>query len=150
MSRILCISVIASILPEATILCLFLHWLIMVVWLHISTRETNFCNHNVFYDFLFYSIFGMVYVFIHVSLNDGKTFWKYLFFYLVLCLENIIATVIWILHADDRLKGTLYFEPIIYINFLSFLFGILFMIIYYKIFHPSTGYKFRQSHVVNS
>lgn len=148
-SRILCISVIASIMPEITIFCLFVHWFVMVIWLHISTREINFCNHNVFYEFLFYSIFGLVYIFTHVMLNEGKTFWKYVFFYLILCVENFFATLVWILNADEKLKNTLYFQPVVYINFISFFVGIAFMIIYYKFFHPNAGYTQRTNQEVS-
>lgn len=144
MSRIMCISVVASIAPEITILVIIMHWLVMVVWLQISNQDSNFCNHNKLYDFFFYLIFGLVYIFTHVSLNDGKTFWKYLFFYLILCIENITGTIIWMVNSDDELKNTNYYEPIVYINLSSFFVGIGFMILYYKIFHPSTGYKNRQ------
>lgn len=144
-SRIMCISVVASIFPEITILVLLTHWMLMVVWLQISNQESDFCNHNKLYDFIFYLIFGMVYTFTHVSLNDGKTFWKYLFFYLILCVENITATIVWIVVADDSLRNAVYYEPIVYLNLISFFVGIAFMILYYKIFHPSTGYKTRQN-----
>lgn len=143
-SRIMCISVIASISPEYTILALLIHWLVMVIWIQILNQETDFCNHNKVYDFFFYLIFGLVYVFTHVSLKDGKTFWKYVFFYLILCLENITATIVWILLAGKTLIDTKYYIPIICINLVSFFLGIGFMILYYKIFHPSTGYKGRQ------
>lgn len=139
-SRIMCISVLASIYPEVTILAIILHWFVMVLWLEYSTHQLNFCNNNRFYDFLFYIIFGTVYIFTHVTLNDGRTFWKYVFFYTILGIENIVATIIWMVKADDTLKDTLYFEPICYINLLPFFVGILFMILYYKFFHPSTGY----------
>ncbi|XP_065171333.1 XK-related protein 6-like [Atheta coriaria] len=142
-SRIMCISVVASIYPEYTVLALFIHWMFMVIWLLYSTHDLNFCNNNRIYDFLFYTIFGTVYIFTHVSLSDGRTFWKYVFFYLTLCVENIICMIVWIVKADDTVKETLYYLPIVYINFISFFVGILFMIIYYKIFHPSTGYVSR-------
>lgn len=122
----------------------------MVIWLYFSTRDSNFCSNNVFYDFLFYSIFGMVYIFTHVTLNDGKTFWKYLFFYLILAIENAIATTVWIVKPDDTLKETLYFQPVACINFVAFFIGIMFMIVYYKVFHPSTGCKHRQREAVGS
>lgn len=143
----MCISVVASILPGYTNLVLISHWLVMVTWLHFSNQESDFCNHNKIYNFFFYCIFGMVYIFTHVSLNEGKTFCKYVFFYSLLCAENVTATVIWIVKVENELKDKLYYQPIIYINSISFFLGIGFMILYYKIFHPSTGYKHRQQNV---
>ncbi|XP_017773404.1 PREDICTED: XK-related protein 7 [Nicrophorus vespilloides] len=150
-SRIMCISVVASIYPEYTVIALVVHWAFMVIWLLISTHQLSFCNNNHIYELLFYMIFGTVFIFTHVSLNDGRTLWKYVFFYMTLCVENVVCTIIWMLKADAVLKSTLYYEPILYINFISFFIGILFMIVYYKIFHPSTGYLSRlRPNAVNS
>ena len=144
MSRILCISIVASIFPTVTIIALFVHWLLMVIWLQMSTKGSNFCNNKI-YEFFFYMVFGTVYIFTHVSVNDGRTFCRYIFFYTVLFIENTVATVVWILRADMRMRNTVYFEPIIGINFSSFIVGIIFMVLYYKICHPSTGYINRHS-----
>lgn len=148
-SRILCISVVASILPHHTILALLLHWFVMTIWLSTSTQKLDFCNHNKLYDFIFFSIFGTVYIFTHVTLTEGKTLYKYIFFYGILFIENTIANVVWILKADNEVQETLYFHPIICLNVVPFFFGIVFMILYYKVFHPTTGYNFRQR-VLNS
>ncbi|CAH0551967.1 unnamed protein product [Brassicogethes aeneus] len=139
-SRILCISVMASVYPVSTIAVLMIHWFVMTFWLSTS-QPNNFCGHNRFYDFLFFSIFGAVNIFTHVVLVDGPTCCKYTLFYLVLFCENMAATVVWVISADDDLKQTMYFKPIIYANVIPFLIGIIFMILYYKCFHPSTVYR---------
>ncbi|KAK5648238.1 hypothetical protein RI129_003130 [Pyrocoelia pectoralis] len=144
-SRILCISVISSIYLNYTILGLFVHWLVMTIWLHIGTSETNFCNKNKLYDSALFAIFGMVYIFTYVNLTEGKTFIRYLFFYLILFFENTIANVFWILERDTELMTTLYYKPVIYLNIIPFILGIIFMILYYKVFHPSTGYNVSRS-----
>lgn len=115
----------------------------MTVWLYWSTQKLNFCNHDKVFDVIFYSIFGMVYVFTHVTLTDGKTFYKYLFFYGVLFVENTIANVLWISN-DSEARQAPYYEAIIYLNVVPFVLGIMFMILYYKVFHPTTGYNFKQ------
>lgn len=143
-SRILCISVIATIYPNETILVLIAHWFAMTMWLSFTSSKMNFCDNNTFYDFLFYSIFGAVYIFTHIVLVEGPTFGKYLLFYSILFAENTIANVVWIVTADEVLKTESYYIPIIFLNVIPFIFGIMFMLLYYKIFHPSVGYNRQQ------
>ncbi|CAH1182999.1 unnamed protein product [Ceutorhynchus assimilis] len=140
-SRILCISVIASIHPVHTVLVLVFHWFVMTIWLSATSSENNFCDHHRLYDFLFYSIFGAVYIFTQVVLVEGPTFLKYLIFYGILFGENTLANVLWICNADETLQGMVYYRPIIYLNVIPFIVGIIFMLLYYRVFHPSTGYN---------
>lgn len=133
-----------------TILVLVLHWFVMTLWLAVSSADNNFCGENKLYDFLFYSIFGAVYIFTQVVLVDGPTFYKYVIFYAVLFLENTVANIVWIFNADDDVKGTYYFKPIIFLNVLPFFMGIVFMILYYKTCHPSTGFSGRNKHQSSS
>lgn len=111
----------------------------MVLWLHLSNKTTNFCDNNKFYEFFFYVVFATVYIFTHISLSEGKTLLRYIFFYTILFAENLVATVSWILKADETLKTTVFYTPIVYGNFVTFFLGIMFMILYYKVCHPSTG-----------
>lgn len=144
-SRILCISVIASIFPIETILVLITHWFVMTIWLSCTSAKSNFCDHNTLYDFLFYSIFGAVYIFTHVVLVEGPTCIKYVVFYTILFAENTVANIVWIVNADDAVRNTLYYIPTILLNVIPFFFSIMFMLLYYKVFHPSTGYNRQQT-----
>ncbi|XP_023016481.1 XK-related protein 4 [Leptinotarsa decemlineata] len=146
-SRILCISVIAAKFPTETILVLIGHWFVMTIWLACTSAKNNFCDHNSLYDFLFYCILGAVYLFTHVILVEGPTCCKYLIFYSILFVENTVANAIWIVTADDALKQMVYYLPIVFLNVIPFLLGIMFMMLYYKVFHPSTGYSRQQSSV---
>lgn len=143
-SRILCISVVASMYSIYTILVLVLHWFVMTLWLALSSAENNFCGENKLYDFLFYSIFGAVYIFTQVVLVDGPTCYKYIIFYSILFTENTLANVVWVLTAENDVKETYYFKPIIFLNVLPFFVGITFMVLYYKVCHPSTGFGCRK------
>ncbi|KAG5889742.1 hypothetical protein JTB14_018964 [Gonioctena quinquepunctata] len=144
-SRILCISVIAAKYPTETILVLIGHWFVMTIWLACTSAKNNFCDHNSLYDFLFYCILGAVYLFTHVILVEGPTCCKYVIFYSILFVENTVANAVWIITADDSLKQMVYYLPIIFLNVIPFILGILFMLLYYKVFHPSTGYSRQQS-----
>ncbi|KAJ8967408.1 hypothetical protein NQ314_002915 [Rhamnusium bicolor] len=148
-SRILCISVLASIYPVFAVLGLLGHWFVMTIWLSCTSANNNFCDHNRLYDFLFYSIFGAVYIFTHVVLVEGPTCFKYLIFYVILFSENTVANILWILYGDSDMKKKDYYIPIIYLNVIPFIFGIFFMVLYYKVLHPSTGCN-RQQDVDNS
>ncbi|XP_072390330.1 XK-related protein 4-like [Diabrotica undecimpunctata] len=149
-SRILCISVIASIYPTETILIIIGHWFVMTLWLACTSAKNNFCNHNSLYDFLFYCILGAVYIFTHVVLVEGPTCCKYVIFYCVLFAENTIANVVWIVSADQELREKVYYLPIILLNVIPFFLGLIFMLLYYKVFHPNlnTGYKPQRTAVV--
>ncbi|CAG9860072.1 unnamed protein product [Phyllotreta striolata] len=149
-SRILCISVIASIYPTETILIIIGHWFIMTLWLACTSDKNNFCDHNSLYDFLFYCILGAVYIFTHVVLVEGPTCCKYLIFYSVLFAENTIANVVWTVTVNDEVKTKVYYLPIVLLNVIPFIFGIFFMLLYYRVFHPSlsTGYSRQQSQVI--
>lgn len=138
-SRILCISVIASVSVSSTVLGVLIHWFAMAAWLHVGTSETSFCNKNKLYDSALFAIFGMVYVFTYVNLTEGRTFYKYLFFYAILFLENTSANIFWILRQDEKTMESLYYRPVVYLNIIPFILGIVFMVLYYKVFHPSTG-----------
>ncbi|XP_056634539.1 XK-related protein 6-like isoform X1 [Diorhabda sublineata] len=146
-SRILCISVIASIYPTETIVVIIGHWFVMTLWLACTSAKNNFCDHNSLYDFLFYCILGAVYIFTHVVLVEGRTFLKYVIFYCVLFAENTIANVVWIISADEAVREKVYYLPIILLNVIPFFLGIVFMVLYYKVFHPSlsTGYNRQQA-----
>ncbi|KAJ8971149.1 hypothetical protein NQ317_003439 [Molorchus minor] len=144
-SRILCISVLASVYPKGTILAILTHWFMMTIWLSCTCANNNFCDHNRLYDFLFYSIFGAVYIFTHVTLVEGPTCLKYSIFYVILFIENTTANLLWALKPDIDITKDDYSIPLVYLNSMPFIFGILFMLLYYKVFHPSTGCKRQQA-----
>lgn len=111
----------------------------MTIWLSCTCAQNNFCDHNRLYDFLFYAIFGAVYIFTQVVLVEGPTCLKYTIFYGILFVENTIANIIWILYDDKDIQNLIYYWPIVYLNVIPFIFGIFFMVLYYKVFHPSIG-----------
>lgn len=129
---------------------LIAHWLVMTLWLSYTSSKNNFCNHNSLYDSLFYSIFGAVYIFTHVVLVEGPTFLKYLLFYSILFTENTVANVVWIINVKQDLQEKPFYLPIVLLNIIPFILGILLMLLYYKVFHPSTGYHKQGTHIVSS
>ncbi|XP_075238139.1 XK-related protein 6-like isoform X1 [Lycorma delicatula] len=146
-SRILSISAVASAFPIYTGVACAVHWLAMTLWLSIWER-TQFCMvtdqatlGERLTEVTFCAILGLVYIFTYLTPSDGSTRNRYLVYYPVCFVENAAAILIWSVTADDHLKRSWYFVPFIISGIVPFLIGIVFMIVYYKYFHPETSRK---------
>lgn len=146
-SRILSISAVASAFPVYTGIACAVHWLAMTLWLSIWER-TQFCkvtDQSTLIERLtevtFCAILGLVYIFTYLTPSDGSTRNRYLVYYPVCFVENAAAIFIWSITADSSLTNSWYFVPFIISGIVPFLIGIIFMIIYYKFFHPETSRK---------
>jgi hypothetical protein len=64
-----------------------------------------------------------------------------LIYYPICFVENAAAITTWALTADSRLQSSWYFIPFLISGIVPFLLGIIFMILYYKFFHPETSRK---------
>ncbi|CAL7934399.1 unnamed protein product [Xylocopa violacea] len=149
-SRILSLSVVASIWPLYTAIGCIFHWISMTTWIIIDShgvlefcRDPNHAPHyspkikERIYSMLFSVVIGVVQVFIYFNAVDGSTFLKHVFFYIICFLENIIATVFWIYASSNEVKNSWYFNILIVLCIVPFLLGITAMIVYYSVFHPS-------------
>ncbi|XP_076766728.1 XK-related protein 6 [Xylocopa sonorina] len=149
-SRILSLSVVASIWPLYTAIGCIIHWISMTTWIIIDSRGVlEFCrdpNHaphyppkikERIYSMLFSVVIGVVQVFIYFNVVDGSTFLKHVFFYIICFLENITATVFWIYASSNEVKNSWYYNIFIVLCIIPFLLGITAMIVYYSVFHPS-------------
>ncbi|XP_076239541.1 XK-related protein 6 [Calliopsis andreniformis] len=153
-SRILSLSVIASIWPLYTAIGCICHWIGMTAWIILDSHGIlEFCrNYNHaphcpptvkerVYSVLFSVVIGIVHVFIYLNAVDGSTFLKHVFFYIVCFLENITATVVWIYTSSNEVKNAWYFNILIILCIIPFLLGITAMIVYYTVFHPSLKHQ---------
>jgi len=133
-----------------TMICCIAHWVSMTTWILISSHGIlEFCrtyNHPphmqpIFKErlksVLFAMIIGIVHIFIFLNVIDDKTFWKHLYFYMLCCLENIASNLLWQLTASFEAKTAWYFNTFPIICLVSFLMGIVALIAYYTMFHPS-------------
>nr|XP_033327032.1 XK-related protein 6-like [Megalopta genalis] len=149
-SRILSLTVAASIWPIHTAIACILHWIGMSCWIIIDSHGIlEFCrNHNRaphcppklkerIYSVLLSLIIGVVHVFIYLHAVDGSTFFKHVFFYMICFFENTTATVLWIYISSSEVKQAWYFNVLIIFCIIPFLVGITAMIVYYCVFHPS-------------
>ncbi|XP_026295978.1 XK-related protein 6 [Apis mellifera] len=153
-SRILSLSVLASIWPIYTIIGCIFHWISMTIWIIVDShgilefcKDSNHAPHcspkikERIYSILFSMVVGVIHVFIYLNTIDGSTLLKHVFFYIICFLENIIATVIWIYVSSNEVKNSWYFNILIIFCIVPFLLGITAMIIYYGVFHPSLKHQ---------
>ncbi|XP_020293956.1 XK-related protein 6-like [Pseudomyrmex gracilis] len=165
-TRILSISVIASVWPLYTVICCVIHWMIVTIWILIDSHGlVEFCRScnrpphvpptikERIRSVLFAAIIGIVHTFIYLNVVAGNTFWKHLIFYTLCTLENVAAVVLWrLLHlrklgdlkisSSEEVKNAWYFDVIPIVCLVSFVTGIVSIILYYIVFHPP---KWRRS-----
>lgn len=146
-SRILSISAVASVFPAWTGLACAVHWFAMTLWLFIW-EETQFSlisdkstTGERLAEIVLCAILGLVYIFTYLTPSDGSTRNRYLVYYPVCFIENAAAITIWAITADPHLQSSWYFKPFLVSGIVPFLIGIVFMILYYKYFHPETSRK---------
>ncbi|XP_039297310.1 XK-related protein 6 [Nilaparvata lugens] len=151
-SRILSISAVASAFPVYTGCACAVHWMLMTMWLSIWDRSqiSLFTTYSPsdrislsqrLSQLTLCAVLGLVYIFTYLCMSDGSTRNRYLVYYPVCFVENAAAILIWSLTADEHLRSSWYFIPFIISGIVPFLVGIVFMIIYYKYFHPETSRK---------
>lgn len=147
-ARILSIGAVASAFPIWTFSASALHWILMCLWLAILER-TRLClsknpqkqvNERTS-ELLFCAILGLVYIFTYLTPGEGKTRNRYLIYYPLCFLENTAGIILWSLTADSNIRHSWYYVPLIISSIVPFLIGIVFMVIYYKYFHPQTAQK---------
>lgn len=93
-SRVLALSLLASILPTWMGVLCGLHWGMMSTWLALSQNQTTTCS-NRCEELLLSTALGYAYVFAFISPRDGPTRYVYLAYYLVCFMENIGTLVVW-------------------------------------------------------
>ncbi|XP_054003602.1 XK-related protein 6-like [Hylaeus anthracinus] len=153
-SRILSLSVIASVWPLYTGIGCICHWIGMTTWVIIDSHGMlEFCRNyshaphfppkvkERIYSMLFSMVIGIVHVFIYLNAVDGSTFLKHVYFYIICFLENITATIFWIYSSSDEVKNAWYFNVLLILCIIPFLLGITAMIVYYSVFHPSLKHQ---------
>lgn len=93
-SRVLALSLLASIFPAWMGCVCLLHWVVMSIWLTLSQHHPSECSNRCEEFFLSVSL-GLAYVLAFISPRDGPTRYVYLAYYLVCFMENTAALVVW-------------------------------------------------------
>ncbi|XP_063218079.1 XK-related protein 4-like [Bacillus rossius redtenbacheri] len=134
-SRVLALSLLASLFPAwMGALCL-VHWGFMSLWLAVGRHQTAVCTSRC-EEVLFSAVLGLAYVLAFISPRDGPTRYAYLAYYLVFFLENTGALVVWCVASSSVPNPFLYYGAVV-AQVSAFLLALAFMLAYYRHFHPS-------------
>ena len=126
------------------------HWGVMTIW--IMHQGTSFCRSEQL-EYLFNMIIGTVYLFCLLNIKDEPTRYKYSAYYVIVFIENTLFIALWYMkvtsHSLSSIIGVGSPSPMqsITVNhtalaiasgvFGSFFAGIVFMLLYYRFFHPN-------------
>lgn len=120
----------------------------MTIWILIDSKNIlNFCQlydhshmqpsfkKNI-YSVLLASVIGIVYIFMYINTAESNV-WKYVSFYILCFMENTISDILWEYYCPPAIRNVWYFNKLHIISFGFFALGIVAMVLYYKVFHPS-------------
>lgn len=134
-ARVVSIVLLASVFPIIAVIGIATHAFIMTLWVFQFDRS-KFCSYTSFHSFAFSMIFGIVFVFTYILPRETKnTFSRYLFFYCLTGIENLISITIFVIYTTAVTIEVVYIISILPI--VTFIFGIVAMIFYYKYLHPN-------------
>ncbi|KAM6171785.1 XK-related protein 9 [Erethizon dorsatum] len=135
LSWMLSIVLLLFINVKIALFLLLLLWLIGLIW--AFKKQTQFCNSKSM-EFLYRVVVGFILIFTFFNIKGQNTKCPMFCYYIVRLLATLgILIVFWvyplsIFHSD-------YFIAISITIVLSLLLGIIFLIVYYGIFHPNRG-----------
>ncbi|XP_029708268.2 XK-related protein 6 [Aedes albopictus] len=137
MSRILAIATVASIFPKYMLIACFVHSFTMTLWIFFFDRSP-FCSSTMLHSFLFSLVLGVVFIFTYILPRVGRTFYRYLTYYCLCAVENLVCVVIYICYVQNVTIRETYYLPLLAAGpIVPFVIGILSMVCYYKNFHPN-------------
>ncbi|CAG9859968.1 unnamed protein product [Phyllotreta striolata] len=139
LSRVLALSLLASIFPVWMGCVCALHWGVMSTWLALGQHQTAACG-NRCEELLLSTALGLAYVLAFISPRDGQTRYVYLAYYLVCFMENTAALVVWCVTNNSGDNPVLYYGAAGG-QIVTFLLGITFLLIYYKCCHPAMAIR---------
>lgn len=131
-SRVIALTVYATLYNYWVFLVIGLHWISMFLWLmspkNVFHGERISCTKRAFFSMLI----AYVYVFCYVNLQEINSCQKMAAFFTTMFLENTLLIAVWLGQSDPSIW---YHYPVIVVVFGSFFTGIFFMILYYRFFH---------------
>ena len=131
-SRILAITIIATVFPQYTLIAVSIHIFIMFLWNFFIDRSP-FCS-TCITSLVFSILLGAVYLFTYILPKDGPSFKRYFSYYFICGVENLTCAIIFYFYTN---LTTVYIWSLCSLATVPFILGIMFMIIYYKFFHPN-------------
>lgn len=131
-SRVVVLTVYATLYHYWVFLVIFLHWLTMFLWLispkNVFHGEAISIKKKTMYSMLI----AFVYIFCYINLQEINAQQKMLAFYITMFLENSLLMAVFLFL---RAKSAWFLGTSIIAAWGGFLIGIIFMVLYYKFFH---------------
>ena len=143
-SRILMLSAMVYISWLWALISMTIHWIVMTFSLALL-EEHDFCSsssairfnefriHETLCNFMFSAVLGLVYIFTYITPGEGSTRNRYLGFYLICLIENVVGAAIW--HHFSKI-ATWFTAAMTICCVVPYLLGCLCMVIYHQKFHP--------------
>lgn len=99
--------------------------------------RSPFCSNTIIHSYLFSLILGFVFIFNYILPKVTRTRYRFATFYTICFIENVICVCIYVTYASDAERNYFYFKWLCVFAIVPFMLGIVFMIVYYKYFHPN-------------
>lgn len=131
-SRVLTLAMFAAVYKYWTFVAISSHWIVMFIW--ILSQRTKFCDTKC-QEFFFNVVMATVYIFCYLNILDGHTRLRYVFFYIIMYLENTALVTAW--YAFAGTSSDWYIIPVMVAVFIGPCIGFMFMILYYLCYHPN-------------
>ncbi|XP_041710125.2 XK-related protein 6-like [Coregonus clupeaformis] len=132
-SRVLSLALFASLFHLYFGIFVVLHWCGMALW--VVHGGTDFCMSR-WEEVLFNMVVGIVYIFCWFNVKEGHTRGRMVAYYSVVLAENTLLTGLWYVYRDHAETDS-YAVPALCGVYLSFAGGVLVMLLYYGLLHPS-------------
>ncbi|XP_023850752.1 XK-related protein 6 [Salvelinus sp. IW2-2015] len=132
-SRVLSLALFASLFHLYFGIFVVLHWCGMALW--VVHGGTDFCMSR-WEEVLFNMVVGIVYIFCWFNVKEGHTRGRMVAYYSVVLAENTLLTGLWYVYRDHA-ETDIYAVPALCGVYLSFAGGVLVMLLYYGLLHPS-------------
>lgn len=126
------------------------HVIIMIVW--VFFMRTHFCPHRPL-EICYNIAVGCLYLFAFLNVKDTPTRRKYIIYYALYYVENVVMISLWFAHTEEM---HWFREPAMAAVIGGFWVGILcFMLPYYRFLHPDKGlwvsqWRRKQTYVVTA
>lgn len=120
------------------------HALAMSFWIFLFDRSP-FCSTSLFFNGLFSIVLGFVFIFNYILPKMTQTRYRFAAFYTISFIENVVCVTLFVFHSPEEDKQAGYFIWLCIFAIVPFLLGIIFMIVYYKYFHPNVVIRRRQN-----
>lgn len=130
-SRVIALGLFASIFPNYLFIVCAAHYAVMFTWIRLM--KTEFCDNHCG-EFLYNIVLGIVFIFCYFNPKDSPTRRRFTFFYTLAFLENSALMSTWFIYCPPHI---LFRYPAMFMQFLSFVLGLVIMIIYYLLLHPT-------------